>query len=271
VIIPTPDSRLPTPDAEGVKACCAALYQNDYVRLLLGDSFHPGGEELTRQLGLVLGLGRNNLVLDVASGRGTSAFVLADAFGCRVTGVDYGERNVAEANAAGHPLCDFRHGDAERLPFEDGSFDAVISECAFCTFPSKEAAAREMFRVLRPDGRLGLTDVTLVAQRVPAGLSNLLGVVACLGDARPAAEYRRILSEAGFVDFVEQDHSRHLVAMVSDIKKKLDLARLAVAIKKLDLGGMDLDTARQTAILAKKAIDDGAAGYVLLAARSPHV
>jgi hypothetical protein len=57
VIIPTPDSRLPTPDAEGVKACCVALYQNDYVRLLLGDSFHPGGEELTRQLGLVLGLG----------------------------------------------------------------------------------------------------------------------------------------------------------------------------------------------------------------------
>src|SRR6266581_4141441 len=144
--------------AVDVKACCAAVYQNDYVRLLLGNSFHPGGAELTGHLGEVLGLGPADHVLDVASGKGTSAFVLADAFGCRVTGLDYGERNVAEANAANHPLCNFRPGDAERLPFPDASFDAVISECAFCTFPDKPTAAGEMQRVLKPYGRLGLTD-----------------------------------------------------------------------------------------------------------------
>src|SRR5713226_9353891 len=105
--------------AVDVKACCAAAYQNDYVRLLLGDSFHPGGAELTRHLGEVLGLGPGDHVLAVASGRGTSAFVLADTFGCRVAGVDYGDRNVAEANATNHPLCDFRAGDAEQLPFPD--------------------------------------------------------------------------------------------------------------------------------------------------------
>src|SRR5689334_7344242 len=108
--------------AADVKACCAAVYQNDAVRALLGESFHPGGEALTRELGRALTLGPADRLLDVASGKGTSAFVLAEAFGCRVVGLDYGDRNVAEANAAGDPLCDFRQGDAERLPFEDGAF-----------------------------------------------------------------------------------------------------------------------------------------------------
>jgi|SRR5579884_204750 ubiquinone/menaquinone biosynthesis C-methylase UbiE len=253
--------------AAEVKACCAAIYQSDYVRLLLGDSLHPGGAELTRHLGEQLGLGPADHVLDVASGAGTSAFVLADTFGCRVTGVEYGAGNVAEANARTHPLCEFHQADAERLPFEEGSFDAVISECAFCIFPDKPAAAAEMFRVLRPGGRLGLTDITLQPERVPEGLRNLLGVVACIGDARPVAEYRQILGRAGFVDFVEEDQSRHLSAMVQDIKKKIDLARLAAAIKQIDVGGVDLDAARQMALQARQTIEDGVAGYVLLAAK----
>jgi len=254
--------------AEHVKACCAALYQTDYVRLLLGESFHPGGTELTKHLGRVLGLGPEDRALDVASGTGTSAFALADTFGCRVTGVDYGERNVAGASAAAHQLCDFRVGDAEQLPFEDGSFDAVISECAFCTFPSKDVAAREMLRVLKPGGRLGLTDLTMAGE-LPPGLDNLLAVVACIGDARSASEYRSILATAGFVDFSEQDQTSHLLRMVVDIKKKIDLARLAATIKKLDLGGLDLEAARSTALLARDAIESGAAGYVLLTARKP--
>jgi len=252
-----------------VKACCAALYQNDYVRLLLGDSFHPGGEALTRELGQAIGLTAAGHVLDVASGRGTSAFVLAGAFGCRVTGLDYGRQNVAEANARAHPLCEFREGDAEQLPFEDATFDAVISECAFCTFPSKADAAREMFRVLKPGGRLGLTDMTIAAQKLPPGLDNLLSVVACIGDARPAAEYRRILGEAGFERFVERDESKHLLRLIDDIRRKIDLARFASAIKKLDLGGIDLQAARETALLAKQAIENGAAGYVMLTAVKP--
>ncbi|HEY8694506.1 MAG TPA: methyltransferase domain-containing protein [Chloroflexota bacterium] len=256
-------------DATDVKACCAALYQNDYVRTLLGDSFHPGGAGLTKELGTALGLSGGDRVLDVASGKGTSAFVLADAFGCRVTGVDYGDRNVEEANARGHALCQFRQGDAEQLPFEAATFDAVISECAFCTFQSKRTAAAEMFRVLKPGGRLGLTDMTLFAERIPEALDNLLSIVACIGDARPAAEYRRILGEAGFEGFVEADQSKHLLEMVNDIKKKINLARFAVAINKLDLGGMDLNAARETALLAKKTIEAGAAGYVLLTGKKP--
>lgn len=256
-------------DALDVKACCAAFYEDDAVRRLLGASFHPGGEGLTTELGRAIGLGPDDHVLDVASGAGTSAFVLADTFGCHVTGVDLGGRNVNEAKARGHALCDFREADAERLPFGRETFDAVVSECAFCTFPSKAAAAAEMFRVLKLGGRLGLTDMTLIRNRVPPGLDNLLSVVACIGDAQPAAEYRRILGEAGFEGFAEDDKSPLLRDMVRDIRKKIDLARIAVALRKLDLGGLDLEAARETARLAGQAVDDGTAGYVMLTAARP--
>jgi ubiquinone/menaquinone biosynthesis C-methylase UbiE len=77
----------------------------------------------------------------VASGRGTSAFHLAKSFGCKATGVDLSEENVhlATAEAARRGLGDrvsFELGDAERLPFGDSTFDAIVCECAFCTFPS---------------------------------------------------------------------------------------------------------------------------------------
>jgi ubiquinone/menaquinone biosynthesis C-methylase UbiE len=245
------------------------VYENEYVRILLGDSFHPGGAELTRKVGRVLGLSAADHVLDVASGSGTSAFVLANAFGCHVTGIDYSRKQVDEASAGNHPLCDFKQADAERLPFDAGSFDVVISECAFCTFPDKATAAAEMFRVLRRGGRLGLTDLTLLSDRMPDGLHNLLGIVACIGDARSSAEYRRILERAGFVDFVEQDESLLLVQLVERIKRKIDAARFAVAIGKVELGGMDLKSAREIAVLAKKTIEDRTAGYALLAARKP--
>ena len=127
-----------------IMSCCASFYQSDVVRMLLGDVFHPGGLVLTHHLGEVIGLTPDSRVLDVACGRGASAVYLARQFGCHVTGVDYGVENVAGAQAhaaeggVAH-LTRFRQGDAERLPFEDGTFDAVVSECSFCTFPTRPA------------------------------------------------------------------------------------------------------------------------------------
>ena len=80
-----------------------------------------------------------------------------------VVGVDLGAAQVAKATARAESAglserAVFRVGDAEHLPVDDHSFDAVVSECAFCTFPDKPTAA-EVARVVRPGGRLGLTDV----------------------------------------------------------------------------------------------------------------
>src|SRR5947207_507755 len=80
-----------------LKRCCATLYESDLARFLLGDSFHPGGLQLTRQLGRMLGLNPASRVLDVACGKGTTAIFLAKEFGCGVLGIDYGEQNVEAA------------------------------------------------------------------------------------------------------------------------------------------------------------------------------
>src|SRR5665213_3304304 len=125
---------------EELKHCCAQLYESDFAKLLLGESFHPGGLKLTERLGSLLQLTAESRVLDVASGTGASALFLARRFGCQVIGIDLGRQNVLRATetAAAQGLADqvqFQHSDAEQMAFPDGSFDAVICECAFCTFP----------------------------------------------------------------------------------------------------------------------------------------
>src|SRR6516162_3262965 len=180
-------------NATAVKQCCANLYESDLARALLGDSFHPGGLKLTERLGQLMQLGEHSRVLDVASGKGTSALFLAEKFRCTVIGLDYGKQNVDTANASAaergiSSRVRFEQADAEQLPFADASFDAVICECALCTFPAKPQAAREFARVLRPDGMVGISDLTRSGE-LSKGLDGLLGWVACIADALPIESY----------------------------------------------------------------------------------
>ena len=165
-------------EAAQTKACCAAAYEHDAVRLILGDCYHPGGLGLTRRLADQLELRAGQRVLDVASGPGSTALLLAREYDVVVDGVDLGERSVAAARQAANDAglserVRFHIGDAEWLPFDDATFDAVVCECAFCTFPHKAVAAREFARVLRPGGRLGITDVTLAPGGLPEELAGL--------------------------------------------------------------------------------------------------
>ena len=86
-------------DDHQVRICCTTLYQSDLARMLFGDIFHPGGFPLTRHIGDLIGLGPADHALDVVRGRGTSAIHLAETFGCRVTGLNFGQENIAAAQA----------------------------------------------------------------------------------------------------------------------------------------------------------------------------
>ena len=260
-------------EEQDVKQCCATFYGSDFARLLLGDSFHPGGTQLTERLGNLLALTRDSQVLDVASGRGTSAFHLAESFGCKVTGVDLSEENVrlATAEASQRGLAgqiNFQLDDAERLPFGDETFDAILCECAFCTFPSKAVAAQEFFRVLKPGGQLGLSDLTRTEATIPE-LEGLLSWIACVGDALPADRYVAILQQAGFEVPNIEDHNDSLVEMVRQIQAKLLGAEIVAGLKKIDLHGVDFTTGKQFAQAALQATRSGALGYVVIAARKP--
>jgi len=253
------------------KACCAAVYEHDWVRVLLGESFHPGGLALTERLGELLALGRNSVLLDVACGHGASAVHLARVFRCRVVGVDLSALNIARgvesARAAGiEDLVEFRVGDGENLPLPDASVDAVLCECAFCIFPSKEKAAAEFARVLRPGGSVGLSDLTRSGQ-LPAELDSLLAWIACIADARPAQEYVEYLCGAGLSHPLVEPHDEALSEMVTGIRGKLLGAELLLKLGKLSLPQVDIDGARDMAQAAEKAVPEGKLGYTLIVAR----
>jgi ubiquinone/menaquinone biosynthesis C-methylase UbiE len=207
-------------------------------------------------------------VLDVAAGPGTSAIHLARRFGCRVTGVDLSETNIAAAREAAvragvTALTHFVTGDAETLPFADAGFDTILCECAFCTFPDKPAAAAEFARVLRPDGRVGLSDLTRHGP-LPTELDGLLAWIACIADAQPLAAYEAHLENAGFRVDRAEPHDEALRALVQQIRGKLMGVELLVGLRKLDLPAVDLRRARSIASSAAAAVQAGTLGYALL-------
>lgn len=259
--------------AEEIKSCCAAAYGSDVVALLLGDSYHPGGLGLTRRLAGLLNLAPDARVLDVACGRGTTALLLATERRARVDGVDLSAANVALARgaAAAAGLTEraaFTVGDAEHLPHPDAVFDAVVCECALCTFPDKRVAAAELARVLRPGGRVGITDVVADPARLPAELTGVAAWIACVADARPLPGYADLLHTAGLRVLHVQRHDTEVTRMIDQIEARLGLVRLT-ARHRAEALGVDVDRAGPLLAAARTAIAEGALGYGLLVAQKP--
>ena len=259
---------------EKVKQCCARLYESDVAKLLLGDSFHPGGLPLTQRLGEILGLRPESRVLDVASGKGTSAIFLAERFGCEVLGVDYGSQNVEVANQEAEAKnlggrVRFERSDAELLPVPDASFDAVICECAFCTFPNKATAAGEFVRVLRARGQVGLSDLTRGGPVLPKELDSLLSWIACVADAQPIESYAACLHAAGLAVEHVESHDEALIELVQQVRSKLLGAEIMVGLKKLDLPGVDFSAAKQMVKDVVVAIEEHQLGYAIMTAVKP--
>jgi arsenite methyltransferase len=256
-----------------VKRCCAAVYGSDAAKLLLGDSLHPGGSELTERLGGMLSLGPRMRVLDVAAGRGASALAMAKRFGCDAIGLDLSWRNMDAARREASEVSSCAQvtlccGDAERLPFADGSFDAITCECALCTFPDKRAAAAEFARVLRPGGRLGVSDLTRQGA-LPADLAGLAGWIACVADAQPLADYAALFAAAGLRVTATQEHGDALIDFVHRIRTRLLVAEVAAALNKLPLPGFDIAKIKDFIRHALYAIRAGTIGYAILIAAKP--
>lgn len=153
-----------------------------------------------------------NVVLDLGSGGGFDCFLAAQKVGSsgKVIGVDMTPEMVekAQTNARkyGYLNVEFRHGDIEDLPVEDSSVDVIISNCVINLAPDKEKVFREAFRVLKPQGKVFISDMVLL-EDLPEELKNDSGLLAgCIAGAVLKEEYLRLLKKAGFsVEILNED------------------------------------------------------------------
>lgn len=253
---------------EEVKACCASAYSSSAARWLLGDCFHPGGPELTKRLARALQVVSGDLVVDVASGPGTSAVQLALDTGCDVVGVDLASGNVAAAarRAARAGVAEgvrFIQGDAEALPLDDQSADGILCECALCTFPDKTTAAAELARVLRRGARVAIADITALPDQLPPELTSLHAWVACIADARPLDEIAALLEAGGLVVETTERHDQELATMLDEVDTRLRAARLLGA----GIFGNRVSTGRGLVAAAQDALAHRTLGYGVVIAR----
>jgi ubiquinone/menaquinone biosynthesis C-methylase UbiE len=153
-----------------------------------------------------------DIVLDLGSGAGFDCFLAAQNVGSagKVIGVDMTPEMLekARANALkyGYSNVEFRFGDIEALPVEDRSVDAIISNCVINLVPDKEKVFSEAFRVLKPKGRMYISDMVLLAE-LPEDLKNDKDMLAgCIAGALLKEEYLRLLEKAGFsVEILSED------------------------------------------------------------------
>ena len=252
--------------AADLKACCVAAFESPLVQLLLGGRLHPGGDDLTRRLADLTGIGPGDRVLDVASGLGTTAKLLAVERGAAVRGVDLSPGLVAGArrgavDAGLADRVDFEVQDAEELDLPAGSFDVVVCECALCTFPDQPAAVAAFKRVLRSGGRVGIADVTLDRDGLPPELDTPVGRIACIAGALPISGYEALLRDAGFSDVAVEPHPDAALATVDAIRAAVEPAREWL------LGLLDVERVLYLVDLARGAVCNGVIGYGLITAR----
>lgn len=258
-------------EGPALKSCCAAVYSHPAVRWLLGEELHPGGAETTRRALELAGLGRGERLLDVASGSGDAALLAAAELDAEVVGVEYGAEAVrgAEDAAAAAGLgarVRFVQGDAEALPVEDRSFDVVLCECSLCTFPDKARAVEEMRRVLRPGGRLAISDVTAEPDRLSAELRGGLATIACVGAALPTSGYEGLLAEAGLGAPRVERRDADAAALAERVEERLRGARL-LGFETLAELPLSVSAALETIASARRAIESGVLGYAIFSAR----
>jgi SAM-dependent methyltransferase len=149
-------------------------------------------------------LKEGEVVLDLGSGGGIDCFLSAEKVGPggRVIGLDMTPEmtDLARANAIkmGVGNVEFRLGEMEHMPVENGSVDVVISNCVINLSPDKDAVFREAFRVLRPGGRLCVSDIVTLGELPPDVKESMEKWAGCVAGALEKDDYLDRIRAAGF-------------------------------------------------------------------------
>jgi SAM-dependent methyltransferase len=214
---------------------------------VLDGPLHPGGHAATERLLDRAAVGPDSRLLEVGCGAG-DALSLARDRGAEAVGLD-------PAPATGRAI----RGDATALPVRDGAVDVVLAECVLC-LTDLPASLAECRRVLRPGGRLAVSDVTVEGDG-PA-VPDRVAEACCLTGARSRDDLIAALDDAGFAVASVHDHHDDLVAMRDRVRNRIDYESL--------LGLMGERGRRALAAIEdlEAALDDGRIGYVSVVAHA---
>jgi SAM-dependent methyltransferase len=216
-------------DKYGAVAKSSLSSEQEGVRAV-AEAFGYTAEELTSipaeaNMGLSCGnptatahLKAGEVVVDLGCGGGLDVFLAAQKVGPagRAIGIDMTpamlERARANAQAGGYNNVEFHHSTIDNLPLPDGSVDCVISNCVINLAPDKPAVFREILRVLKPGGRLAVSDIALKGELPEEIASSMAAYVGCIAGAMRIEDYRRELLKAGFAHVEIVDSGKDLNA-----------------------------------------------------------
>jgi SAM-dependent methyltransferase len=215
----------------GVGASCCGISDDEAINTLI--STRLGYSEADLALvpkGADMGLGCGNpkaiaslqpgeVVVDLGSGGGFDCFLAASEVGAegRVIGIDMTPDMLSKARGnavkGNYANVEFRLGEIEHLPVADATADVIISNCVINLSPDKAQVFRDAFRVLKPGGRLAISDVVATVE-LPDEMRNDPQLIAgCMGNASLIEELEAIMAGAGFTDIRIQpkDESREFI------------------------------------------------------------
>jgi len=214
----------------------STLSSKDAGVTAVAEAFGYSAEELTSipaeaNMGLSCGnptaiasIRPGEVVVDLGSGGGMDVFLASPLVGPagRAIGVDMTpemiERARTNAQNGGYQNVEFYLGTIDHLPLADGSVDCVISNCVINLAPDKPAVFREIARVLKPGGRLAVSDIALKAELPLAVARSMAAYVGCIGGAIKIDDYRDGLLAAGFehVEIVDSGADLNAYAKVEN-------------------------------------------------------
>ena len=240
-------------------SCCSSTDRQQSISKAIGYTDEelnsvPGGANLGLGCGnpvALASLAEGETVLDLGAGAGFDCFLAANRVGQsgRVIGVDMTPEMVEKAreNARenNYQNVEFRLGEIENIPAADNSTDAVISNCVINLSPDKSRVFKEAFRVLKPGGRLMVSDIVLLQELPDSIRSSIAAYIGCISGALLKDEYLATIKEAGFhevkiidetvfpIDCLANDPTARAIIdkINAPVEKIIDTANSVVSIK----------------------------------------
>lgn len=222
-----------------VKSCCGST---DLLQDISKNIGYSQAELNAVPEGANLGLGCGNpvalaslkkgeVVLDLGSGAGFDCFLAANQVGKtgKVIGVDMTaemlERARENARKGNFDNVEFRLGEIENLPVGDNQVDIIISNCVINLSPNKERVFKEAFRVLRPGGRLMVSDIVLLKELPEEIKNSVAAYVSCIAGATTKEEYLKEIQAAGFKETKVQGEAAFSTELLANDPTAREVAR----------------------------------------------